>query len=63
MAADDKTVPPEHGDKIAQRESLVGGGDHKRGLDQVVKITPQADAMTPQDAVAAGEPPAQDTKE
>jgi len=50
-------------DKTAPSERVILGGGTRRGLDQVVDVTPQADAMTPQDAVAAAEPPAEDARE
>jgi hypothetical protein len=55
MASDDKAVRP--------AESLVGGGEIRRGLDQLVTVSPPADAVSPQDAMAAAEPPPQDAKE
>lgn len=56
MADNDKVAQPE------QQARLSEGV--RRGLDQLVAVSPPADAMSPQDAMAAAEPPPpQDAKE
>ena len=51
-------------DKMAQPEDPVRPSERiRKGLDQLVTVAPPADEMSPQDAVAAAEPPPQDTKE
>jgi len=53
-------------DKVAQPEQPVRLSERvRKGLDQLVTVSPPADAMSPQDAMAAAEPPPppQDVKE
>jgi hypothetical protein len=44
------------------RDRTLGGGDIRRGMDRLVTVTPQADTMTPEQAVDAVQPQTQDTK-
>jgi len=53
----DKNAPPERPERPERLE------ERRKGLDQLVTVDPPADAMSPQDAVAKGEPPPQDAKE
>ena len=57
MADNDKVAQPEQPVRLSERV--------RKGLDQLVTVSPPADAMSPQDAMAAAEPPPppQDVKE
>jgi hypothetical protein len=52
-----RTTATPAGDKTSRLDpSITGGGEIRKGLDEIVAIVPPVDQMTPQEAVTAAEP-------